>query len=573
MSYQKYKEDQLYASSVVRLAQLRAYRKRFGTDPPSFIRPETPKDPIGWASQNFYIPSTGRPIVLMPHQQAFLKLAFTRKPDGSLPYRQLTYSSIKQSGKSTIGGLILQWYAETQGRRSELYAIGNDQEQAKGRSFREVRWSLELTPGYEPQRERIPGQWDLAKTTLRCIPTGSEIRALAVDAKGEAGGKPAISCWTELWGAEYEQAKRFWEELTPIPTVPDSVRLVETYAGYIGESELLYGLYQQGKQAHQLTAGELSRRIGTPIGPPFGPFPEAKHADDPIPFYEDAPGSYLMYWDEGEVARRMPWQQGELGLQYYREQERSGLTPKAFRRLHLNEWVSPESSFIKPEWWDALIDHSIPPLLPGDRTPIVLGVDGAVSGDCFAIVAVSRHPDIHDDIAVRQCMIYDPKELGIVDFDEAERFIRYVCQGGCRNGHPRSFRYMHLNATDGEHYCEECALGEPIPGFNVVHVAYDSYQLEQMFQRLRNDEVSWIQSFPQSQDRLRADKHLYDCILRRTLHHTGDENIRQHVLNAGAKMQTDQDSTLRLVKVHAQRKIDAAVALSMAAYRCSKLAL
>lgn len=533
-----------------------------------------PTDIVDWAQQGFRIPQTGLPIQLQPHQIPILRLAFTRDETGHFPYQVFIYSTIKQSGKSTIAGLIMQWYAETQQRMSELYCIGNDKEQAKSRSFREVRYSLEMNPAYDPNRDRILGEWDLLKESMRCTRTGTLIRALAVDAKGEAGGKPALQTWTELWGFEEDGARRFWEELTPIPTIPDSMRIVETYAGYLNESELLYSLYQQGNEGHQLTAGELRDRTGCELGV----FHEAPNADDLIPIWENKSTSLLMYWDSGVNARRMPWQMDERGKEYYRVQEAT-LPRPAWDRLHMNMWSSADTNFIQAEWWDACKDPQ-PLLDPGDETPMVMGVDAATTGDCFALVLVSRHPDPmrHEEIAVRRIKVYDPKESGgVVDYGDAENFIRLVCKGGCLNLHastmPHAGQTWQAN-NPSQPECDYCVRQDfQIPGYNIVQIAYDPYQLESMMQRLRTDQVAWCEPFLQAGDRLKADRGLYDMILTRRVHHDGDERLRSHILNAGAKVQADQDSTMRLVKVTPNRKIDAAVALSMASARCLYLIL
>lgn len=533
-----------------------------------------PIDIVDWAHQRFYTPQTSELIQLQPHQQAILRLAFTRTEEGWLPYRLLLYSTIKQSGKSTIAGLIERWYAETQRRMSELYCIGNDMDQAKTRSFREIRQSIELTPGFDKARDRLPGEWNLeTKETMRCLRTGTVIRALPVDPKGEAGGKPALQTWTELWGIDTVDGQRFWDELTPIPTIPDSMRVVETYAGYLQESELLYQIYMNGMAGHQLTSGELSERTGCPLGV----FEESPNPDDLIPVWENTAAEMLMYWDSGPNARRMPWQKDERGKRYYQQQELD-LLPQAFQRLHLNEWVTSTSSFIQKEHWNACFDARFSePVEPGDRTPLVVGVDAATTGDCFAIVVVSRHPDRHDDVAVRAAKIWNPKlSGGVVDYDEPLSFLRFLCEGGHYalpgNGyvlHPRSMGPE--NASRG---CEQCANGQfDVPGLNVVHVAFDPFQLEQPMQKLQKDQVAWCEPFIQAGDRLKADRALYDAILRRELAHGGFEELTQHILNAGAKVQKDEDSTLRLVKVAPNRKIDGAVALSMATARCRWLVL
>lgn len=531
-----------------------------------------PIDIVDWAQSRFYTPQTGKLIELQPHQQAILRLAFTRTEEGWLPYRLLVYSTIKQSGKSTIAGIIERWYAETQRRMSELYCIGNDMDQAKTRSFREIRQSIELTPGFDKARDRLPGEWNLeTKETMRCLRTGTVIRALPVDPKGEAGGKPALQTWTELWGIDSVDGQRFWDELTPIPTIPDSMRIVETYAGYLQESELLYQIYTNGLAGHQLTSGELSERTGCPLGV----FEESPNPDDLVPIWENKAAEMLMYWDSGLKARRMPWQKDERGKRYYQQQELD-LLPQAYQRLHENEWVTSTSSFIQKEMWQGCYDARFAiPVEPGDNTPLVVGVDAATTGDCFAIVVVSRHPDNHDYVAVRASRIWNPKESGgVVDYDEPLSFLRFLCEGGHYATEGWPFHPKSLGPENASRGCVQCGNQQfDVPGLNVVHVAYDPYQLEQPMQKLQKDQVAWCEPFLQAGERLKADRGLYDAILRKEIAHGGNETLTSHILNAGAKVQKDQDSTLRLVKVAPNRKIDGAVALSMATARCRWLVL
>jgi phage terminase large subunit-like protein len=384
---------------------------------------------------------------------------------------------------------------------------------------------------------------------MTCLPTGTQIKAISVDAKGEAGGKQAMTIWTELWGFEYDDALRFWDEMTPVPTVPDSFRMVETYAGYDGESTLLWNLYQIGLEGRQMTAHDLA--VAGMTDAPGESYAELLYAfketngnpDALVPVWVNEAATLFMYWDSGLNARRMPWQLGQDGEDYYRGEE-AILPTNAFRRLHFNEWVGAESAFVPIESWDACYDEALPPLLPGDKTPIVLAVDAATTHDCFAIVAISRHPTKKDEVAVRACRKWDPKdEGGYVHYEEPEAFLREACKA-----------------------------------HNVVQICYDPYQLEDMMQRLRKEGVAWCEPFPQSQDRLKADRQLYDLIVHRRLHHKEDptmpkQPLREHVLNANSKVQKDQDSTMRIVKKTGNRKIDLTVAMSMGASRCLYLLL
>lgn len=526
-------------------------------------------DICDWAETNFYIPQTESPIKLPLHQKAVLRFFFTRNEKHHFPYQTVIYSTIKKSGKSTTAGVVSRYFAETQTRYGEVFNIGNDLEQAKDRSFKEVVRSLELTPGYNFTKETLPGRWQTHKLSLRCLLTGSTIKAIAVDAKGEAGGQPALTVWTELWGAENIEAKRFWDEMTPIPTVPDSIRMVETYAGYDGESSLLHGLYDRGLEGKQLTAGELAARVCREDvkGETFDDFvrcwQETKgNPDVLIPVWENPNAGVGMYWDSGMVARRMPWQhmfaageeegicqsclrsidEHDIGIpadQYYASQEAIG-PPQAYRRLHLNEWVGAESQFVPMESWDACGQiHPIAIPQNGDKTMIILAADAAVTGDCFGIVAVSRCPFDNSSVDVRAVKKWDPKDSGgTIKLDEPEDFMREACK---------------VN--------------------NIVQIAYDPFQLENTAQRLRKEGVAWLEPFTQAGDRLKADSQLYDLIMQRRLHHSGQPELREHIANANAKMQVNEDSKLRIVKKSSGRKIDLCVSLSMASARCLYLRL
>jgi phage terminase large subunit-like protein len=220
-------------------------------------------------------------------------------------------------------------------------------------------------------------------------------------------------------------------------------------------------------------------------------------------------------------------------------------------------------SFCESTWWDALREP-LPRLKPGDSTPLVIGLDAGIVDDCFAIVAVSRHPaeNRHDHVAVRLVRLYRPTPGRPVDLVKVERELRVICEGGCVEGHPRS-------QPEGD--CFACRSGRTEPGFNVVQVCYDPFQLESMMQRLRADGIAWCSPFSQGNDRLVADRALHDAIVERRLAHDGDEQLREHVLNAGYR--STDDSKMRLAKITQMRKIDLAVALSMAAHECRRLVL
>ena len=217
-----------------------------------------------WLERYHYDPETKAPIRLAPHQRALLRLALTPDAEGSLPYQTIVYSCPKKSGKTALAGGVAGWFAETRGR-GEIYCLANDYEQAQGRVYQSLADSLALRPGYDVQRRAIPGQWRVLDREATHWPTGTKVKASASDYKGQAGANPTLTLWSELWGYSSEQARRLYEEMTPVPTRRNSIRWIETYAGFDDESDLLWSLYEQAMAGRQLMASELP---GYAEGPP-----------------------------------------------------------------------------------------------------------------------------------------------------------------------------------------------------------------------------------------------------------------------------------------------------------------
>lgn len=490
-------------------------------------------DIVYWAEKNFYVEATPETeaglIQFAPHQKVILRYMF-RKVDGRFPFDVVLYSAIKKSGKTTIGGVVNRWAAETWGRRNDIYCVGNDANQAKEKGFQALKTSIELNPEYNPSKQKLNGQWLLRDMQAKYIPGHSTIHAVATDYKGEAGSNPVLTLWTELWGFVDKAALRFWAEMAPSPTRPFSMRFIETYAGFVGESELLEGLYESVVvNGRQLTVRDLREALGPDYEE--GCFTEAVNDDDLVPIY--VKGRMCAYWDSGEKARRMPWQKGDHGANYYAT-EANSQTEAQYRRLHLNEWVSAESEFIPIELWDACKNPL--PLQPGERTPLIVGLDAAVTGDCFGMVVTSRDPRKEKGVAIRACRAWKPPDGGKIDFDEPGEVLTRLCQN-----------------------------------FNVLQVCYDPYQLE-YFAKTYNEKLGvWFQPFAQGNQRLTADKGLYDLIVHQNISHDGDPTLREHIQNCNAKIPKDADDKLRLVKKSENRKIDLAVAASMACSECMRL--
>lgn len=478
-----------------------------------------------FASASFYIPGENweppKPIRLLPHQIAILNFMFN-PPAEYVPdcgyFQTLIYSTVKKSGKTTIGSLVARWAAETWSRYGEVYCVANDYEQAKGRIFQKIIESIMLDPCFHNGKREIPDLWRIIDKEATHIPSGTKVRAIAGDYKGEAGGNPTLSVYSELWGFSSEASRRLWDEMTPVPTRAKSARFIETYAGFEDESDLLLSLYNKGKKDPDAI------RVDIP-GWPF---------QDPSPIYVNKEAGLCMYWDDGPLARRMPWQ---TDIYYAQQAAQPGMRPETFDRLHNNYWTNSINSFMPLEWWDACYNPNMAAL--DARTPCVIGVDASVTNDCTVLTLVSRHSVLERGVAIRLGKIWRPTP-----------------------GHPMN-------------YSEPGGLKETIKDwckrYNVVQIAYDAYQLHGLMTDLTIEGVAWCKSFSQGGDRNKADKQLYDLVRDRALEHYGDLDMREHLKNAGSKQSKDEDTKFRIIKRTQDGKIDYVVANSMAAGECLRL--
>jgi hypothetical protein len=244
--------------------------------------------------------------------------------------------------------------------------------------------------------------------------------------------------------------------------------------------------------------------------------------------------------------------------------------------------------------WDACRDDGLPPLMPGgvNSEPLIVALDAAVSHDTFAAVGVTRHPEVckcgrtRNDPAIRAVKVWKPENFpgGRINFRTIDGWLRVLCEGGCP-GDPAAHIEAHPRYRPGPtvpeewtnrpEACTSCAAGITTPGFNVLKIVYDPYQLEDMMQRYREDGVlaGAVGAFDQVRGRLIADRGLYDLVLQRRLAHSGDPLLREHVGNARAKLQPNEDSKMRITKKDEKRRIDAVVAASMAVDECLRLLL
>jgi phage terminase large subunit-like protein len=449
---------------------------------------------IDWIQTHFYLYDTAELMRLYPVQRRILKHAFERDDTG-YRYHTVIVSMPKKSAKSSLIAAVCDYVAQHK-PRSSIKLLGHDLKQADSRVGMYVREAIRLgQKRRDPVRRGIkikPSGYSIT------YPNGSRIEMVPIDPRGEAGGNDDLIVYSELWGWKHKAHQDMWAEMTLSPNkFGQAQRWIDTYAGFSdGGSPILESLYKQVVQ-------------------------DELRIDPELELYAHLQARIFCAW---VTKPTFPWQTAA----YYTEQAAT-LTPAQYTRMHENGWISESQAFIPIEWWTACAGTA--PALTPDQ-PVVIGVDAAVTSDCFALVMVSR---AGTQLATRYVKVWVPPKGGEIDFDEPEQELRRLFQT-----------------------------------YNVVQVAYDPNKIEHMMQRLRAEGMAWCKSFPQGQKRLIADKRLHDIIRDREIVHQGEPDLIAHIKNANVNL-TGDDDKLRIVKRSEDLKVDAVVALSMACYEALRL--
>lgn len=444
--------------------------------------------------RDLYRLETG-PAIMPPHLQEWLYTCFPL-PDGHPVARNILDSRSKKQGKSATAGAVALYMASRE-RYAEVVIAAADRDQAKDRVFRSVKFAVENHPAFKRAK--------VYKDVIE-LDQGSTIQAIPQDWRGAAGGNYAGVIFDELHVYTQEFHRRLYDELVIPPTKPYGVRWITSYAGFLGESELLHEIWNKALTGER-QAGEL-------------------------PIYALPGASLLALIDQGEASWRMPWTTPEY-MREIRETER----PNTYRRLWLNEWVSNESEFIPPEVWEACRSVDVRLLKVGGQRRAVFGADASTSRDLTALVGV----------------VYD-RETNLSD-------VVYV-----RTWKPGRSVFRSKPTIDLDETIKAEILDLNSRGL-VEAVYYDPYQLHSIALDLLKAGVKMVE-LPQTAARTEADQALYDALISRTLRHYGDPVLDEHIRNAVA---IETPRGFRLAKERTTRKIDAAVALSMAHYGATQL--
>lgn len=313
---------------------------------------------VEWAEHFIILPS-GQHIRFEDHQKAIFNHVFTFDEGDRLPYDTIVYSAPKKSGKTTINGIVMGYWLYNIEPPNEVICVANKKDQAIARGFSELKGYVRADPTLLAEATSITG------SQIR-LQNGSTVLAIPNNYQGEAGSNHGLTTWDELWGFSNEADRRLYDEFTGVPTRRNSVRLITTYAGFEGESELLEDLYHKiFDDKHNVKPG-----VKRPLGKKF-------------PAY--AKGELFVYWDHKP---RMAWQT----KRYYRSQKQQ-LRPNTYLRLHENRWTSSESGLFDMDKWDGCVSYWHKPPLPDKSIKLSVGVDASTKRDRAAVVSTYREGD------------------------------------------------------------------------------------------------------------------------------------------------------------------------------------
>lgn len=464
-----------------------------------------PNDMVGWSRAHFRIPREEQEDMILkiaPYQEKALIHAFSRDAKGLFNYDIILWGDIKKSIKSCLAAAAVLWRA-WHVDYGQFFIAANTREQADSRVFYYIRRAIELNPNLRSVCHVN------ASTHTIDLPNHARIEAIAGNAAGEAGGNPTMVEVTEAWGATGKEAIRLWTETSLPPALfGRSQRWLDTYAGYEGESELLWQLYDTG-----VLQGEK-----------FDPEYDF--------FYRNAAARMFSIWN---TRPRLPWQTPE----FYAAQELI-LTPQEFRRVHLNEWSSGSEVFVPLEWIDAC-RGDVPAYA---KEPCVASLDGALTDDSFAIVVMDKKGEL---TRTRYCRAWRPPVNGQIDFVgtpddpgpelEIERLQKqYNIIEWCYDRTHIADMMARLNRRLGIHIYD-----------------FSQGELRLVADKMLRDAI---------RDRLFVHSGEPDLVS-----HISNANAKvTQMADAGSKNTSQVREVLRIIKRNQKLKIDACVAASMANY-------
>lgn len=373
------------------------------------------KDPIAFLSERYVLPETMRPIQLEQWQKDWIlkPLFYDLDDKGKRKYNTAIIAMPKKNGKSALGaglGVNALFCWEPFG---EIIVAANAKDQASMIVYNKMRRSIMLEPDLKRATQPI------RKELIEVRSTGTIARCVAHQYETAAGLNPNLTIFDELWGFS---DRKFFDELTVVPTRENPLIVIVTYAGY-NEEGLLWDLYTDGIE-------------GTPILDTGDP--------EVVVMQGNKDKKLFMFWSHKNLAS---WVTPE-----YVDQQRNRMPPEVFARLHENRWVSAGTQFITEADIDKI--HDTPWML--QVTPI---------RDRYVNYIVATDLGLSHDRTCRAVLHFDPADNNV-----------YIDSLRIWEGSPEE----HVPIAEVEQDLVECART-----FGTATLVIDPWQMEYVIQRLK----------------------------------------------------------------------------------------
>lgn len=407
-----------------------------------------------------------------------------------------------------INSLVCTWFAfcvSPKDMDDEIIIAANDFEQAATRVFKGIKYALTKEPKLRAATRTIGLTRIVTKDDV-------EIKAISSDAASAAGANFSLVSFDELWGFQSEGSRQLYEELTPVPTRPNSCRFISTYAGFAGISTELEELYAKMR--------------------------EGRCIDDQLGLWVNDDAGIVGYWDE---KARLPWH-----TEAYLQQQRATLRPQAYDRLWRNQWTSGNDG-LDPSQWRKCVRE-------GERLGWTKSKAWQANKNLYLAVGIDASVK-HDRAAVVTCFrrrVKDVDENG----EELGTTTEKIFLGPRKVWQPTPDRPLDFEETI------ENFILDLQKNYMLGPVYYDPFQMVRSQQALWKkgvDMTEWTQTVPHGIEMCR---HLMDLLSHTNLVLYDDLELQEEAYMVSLKEIPERG--YRITKNHENKKIDSIIALAMA---------
>ena len=428
------------------------------------------RDIILFAEKEIYLPERKGELLKLENweKEIFGDCFYKNRPS------LILVSLAKKNGKSTFSAIVLSWFLMCQ-EPGEIYICSNSKDQSSFITYRKIVSIIKRNP-------KLNGKCRVLTDYIENIETGTILRCLSSSYRSSAGLNCLLICIDELASFDTDSLRFFFEELQLSPVYKHPLILVTSTAGR-SEEGILWDLFKASEKGN-------------------------------------TPESYF-YIKQGEKANPSSF----VTQKYLNSQEnKPGMRPNLFKRLHKNLWVSEEDAFMVDEDYQACVYYKLIKR-PKNKIPIWVGLDVGYRNDYTAICGIGEDDDKYFSVDHK---VYIPIGTEDMQFDDVKLYI------------------MELDKI-----------------YDIQGVYFDPYQAIQLSQDLKKEGINMVE-LPQTQSNCIAfSQCLFNLIKNKKIRFYPSEEIRLSLINCKVVYSS---RGWRIVKKSGTKKIDLAISLAMASY-------